>query len=100
MIYYADFYKYTILILCNRPKYYENISKKTIKIKLEPHYIVVTVKSFYLSCSYSKRVCFFFTGVYISKTTYIRQGEQSLDGFYRAWHQVEYYRYTCSTLSE
>ncbi|XP_054991501.1 F-box only protein 9 [Sorex araneus] len=34
-----------------------------------------------------------FDGVYISKTIYIRQGEQSLDGFYRAWHQVEYYRY-------
>lgn len=34
-----------------------------------------------------------FDGVYISKTTYIRQGEQSLDGFYRAWHQVDYYRY-------
>ncbi|MEE6476621.1 hypothetical protein FKM82_011145 [Ascaphus truei] len=34
-----------------------------------------------------------FDGVYISKTTYIRMGEQSLDGFYRAWHQVEYYRY-------
>ncbi|XP_036405037.1 F-box only protein 9 isoform X2 [Megalops cyprinoides] len=34
-----------------------------------------------------------FDGVYISKTTYIRQGEESLDGFYRAWHQVEYYRY-------
>lgn len=34
-----------------------------------------------------------FDGVYISRTTYIRQGEQSLDGFYRAWHQVEYYRY-------
>ncbi|XP_063772771.1 F-box only protein 9 [Pseudophryne corroboree] len=34
-----------------------------------------------------------FDGVYISKTTYIRQGEQSLDGFYRAWHQVEYFRY-------
>ncbi|KAG2467051.1 PLCE acyltransferase, partial [Polypterus senegalus] len=33
------------------------------------------------------------SGVYISKTTYIRQGEESLDGFYRAWHQVEYYRY-------
>ncbi|PKK33725.1 F-box protein 9, transcript variant X3 [Columba livia] len=33
-----------------------------------------------------------FDGVYISKTKYIRQGEQSLDGFYRAWHQVEYYR--------
>lgn len=41
-----------------------------------------------------------FDGVYISKTTYIRQGEQSLDGFYRAWHQVEYYRYNCSKLSE
>jgi len=40
-----------------------------------------------------------FDGVYISKTTYIRQGEQSLDGFYRAWHQVEYYRYNCSKLS-
>ncbi|XP_078504067.1 F-box only protein 9 isoform X1 [Lissotriton helveticus] len=34
-----------------------------------------------------------FDGVYISRTTYIRQGEQSLDGFYRAWHQVEHYRY-------
>ncbi|MBN3287658.1 FBX9 protein, partial [Polyodon spathula] len=33
-----------------------------------------------------------FDGVYISKNSYIRQGEQSLDGFYRAWHQVEYYR--------
>ncbi|TWW78805.1 F-box only protein 9 [Takifugu flavidus] len=31
--------------------------------------------------------------VYISKTSYIRQGEKSLDGFYRAWHHVEYYRY-------
>uniref|UniRef100_A0A674MTZ9 F-box only protein 9 n=1 Tax=Takifugu rubripes TaxID=31033 RepID=A0A674MTZ9_TAKRU len=34
-----------------------------------------------------------FSGVYISKTSYIRQGEKSLDGFYRAWHHVEYYRY-------
>lgn len=34
-----------------------------------------------------------FDGVYISKTTYIRQGMESVDGFYRAWHQVEYYRY-------
>ncbi|XP_056291926.1 F-box only protein 9 isoform X1 [Pseudoliparis swirei] len=32
-------------------------------------------------------------GVYISKSSYIRQGEESLDGFYRAWHHVEYYRY-------
>ncbi|KAM9365196.1 F-box only protein 9 [Pholidichthys leucotaenia] len=34
-----------------------------------------------------------FDGIYISKTSYIRQGEESLDGFYRAWHHVEYYRY-------
>ncbi|KAJ4948580.1 hypothetical protein JOQ06_020113 [Pogonophryne albipinna] len=34
-----------------------------------------------------------FDGVYISKTSYIRQGEASLDGFYRAWHHIEYYRY-------
>lgn len=34
-----------------------------------------------------------FSGVYISKTSYIRQGEKSLDGFYRAWHHVEYYRW-------
>uniref|UniRef100_A0AAR2LI63 F-box only protein 9 n=1 Tax=Pygocentrus nattereri TaxID=42514 RepID=A0AAR2LI63_PYGNA len=34
-----------------------------------------------------------YDGVYISKTSYIRQGEESLDGFYRKWHQVEYYRY-------
>ncbi|CAJ1067520.1 F-box only protein 9 [Xyrichtys novacula] len=34
-----------------------------------------------------------FDGIYISKTSYIRQGEESLDGFYRAWHHVECYRY-------
>ncbi|KAJ3610646.1 hypothetical protein NHX12_022738 [Muraenolepis orangiensis] len=34
-----------------------------------------------------------FDGVYISKVSYIRQGEASLDGFYRAWHHVAYYRY-------
>uniref|UniRef100_A0A1A7WEB6 F-box only protein n=1 Tax=Iconisemion striatum TaxID=60296 RepID=A0A1A7WEB6_9TELE len=34
-----------------------------------------------------------FDGVYISKTSYVRQGEQSLDGFYRACHQVEFFRY-------
>ncbi|CAL1578086.1 unnamed protein product [Knipowitschia caucasica] len=34
-----------------------------------------------------------FDGVYISKISYIRQGEESLDGFYRPWQQVEYYRY-------
>jgi len=32
-------------------------------------------------------------GVYISRATYIRQGEQSLDAFYSPWHLVEYYRY-------
>lgn len=34
-----------------------------------------------------------FAGVYISKASYIRQGENSLDGFYRAWHHVDYYRW-------
>lgn len=37
-----------------------------------------------------------FSGVYISKTSYIRQGEKSLDGFYRAWHHVEFYRWMFS----
>ena len=32
-------------------------------------------------------------GVYISRASYIRQGEQSLDTFYSPWHLVEYYRY-------
>ncbi|CAF0918661.1 unnamed protein product [Adineta ricciae] len=34
-----------------------------------------------------------FNGVYISRTTYVRAGEQSLDPFYSSWHLVEYYRY-------
>ncbi|KAL3889023.1 hypothetical protein ACJMK2_001381, partial [Sinanodonta woodiana] len=34
-----------------------------------------------------------FSGCYISKTTYSRLGEKSLDNFYRPWHQVEYFRY-------
>lgn len=34
-----------------------------------------------------------FDGVYISKTSYARAGEQSLDNFYRPWHLVEYFRY-------
>ncbi|CAL8299853.1 unnamed protein product [Merluccius merluccius] len=37
------------------------------------------------------RVCF--DGVYISKVSYVRQGEESLDGFYRALHHVVCYRY-------
>lgn len=37
--------------------------------------------------------CLSFPGVYISKISYIRQGENSLDGFYRAWHHVDYYRW-------
>ena len=28
------------------------------------------------------------TGVYISKTSYVRPGERSLDGFYKAYHTV------------
>lgn len=35
-----------------------------------------------------------FIGCYISKTTYVRQGENSFqDQFYRPWHIVEYFRY-------
>jgi len=34
-----------------------------------------------------------FDGCYISKVTYVRQGEQSCDQFYRPFHLVEYYRY-------
>ncbi|XP_014662848.1 PREDICTED: F-box only protein 9-like [Priapulus caudatus] len=34
-----------------------------------------------------------YNGCYISKTTYVRHGEQSLDNFYRPWHTVNYYRY-------
>lgn len=35
-----------------------------------------------------------FNGCYISKTTYIRHGENSFqDQFYRPWHLVAYYRY-------
>ncbi|KAK3588589.1 hypothetical protein CHS0354_001914 [Potamilus streckersoni] len=34
-----------------------------------------------------------FSGCYISKTSYSRLGEKSLDNFYRPWHQVEYFRY-------
>lgn len=33
------------------------------------------------------------TGVYISKSTYVRQGEKSLDGYYKPYHTVVYYRY-------
>ncbi|KAK6168239.1 hypothetical protein SNE40_022107 [Patella caerulea] len=34
-----------------------------------------------------------FNGCYISKSTYYRTGEKSLDGFYRPYHVVEYYRF-------
>ncbi|XP_063953061.1 F-box only protein 9-like isoform X2 [Lytechinus pictus] len=34
-----------------------------------------------------------FNGVYISRVTYIRQGEPSMDVFYKPWHLVEYHRF-------
>ncbi|XP_064393152.1 F-box only protein 9-like isoform X2 [Halichondria panicea] len=34
-----------------------------------------------------------FNGVYISKNSYVRQGERSLDTFYRPYHTVVYYRF-------
>jgi len=43
---------------------------------------------------YIKRPRMQFDGVYISKTTYVRPGEQAFqDLSYRPWHLVEYYRY-------
>jgi F-box protein 9 len=34
-----------------------------------------------------------FHGVYISKISYVRRGERSLDGYYKPYHTVVYYRY-------
>ncbi|XP_078695624.1 F-box only protein 9-like isoform X1 [Branchiostoma floridae x Branchiostoma belcheri] len=42
---------------------------------------------------YINRPHFRYDGVYISKTSYVRPGEQGLDTFYRPFHVVEYYRY-------
>lgn len=42
---------------------------------------------------YINRPHVLFVGVYISKTSYVRQGERNLDMFYRPYHLVEYYRY-------
>ncbi|KAL9963273.1 hypothetical protein ACROYT_G032457 [Oculina patagonica] len=42
---------------------------------------------------YIKRPHLLFVGVYISKTSYVRQGERNLDLCYRPIHLVEYYRY-------
>lgn len=43
---------------------------------------------------YLKRPHLNFTGCYISKTTYVRQGENSFqDQCYASWHLVEYFRY-------
>ena len=49
-----------------------------------------------LSCySYSSVLLFYcpLTGVYISKIMYVRRGERSLDGYYKPYHTVVYYRY-------
>ena len=35
----------------------------------------------------------FISGCYISKMSYLRQGEISLDNFYKPWHEIIYYRY-------
>ncbi|KAJ8968931.1 hypothetical protein NQ314_002023 [Rhamnusium bicolor] len=43
---------------------------------------------------YIERPRIHFNGCYISKTTYIRHGENSFqDQFYRPWHLIAYYRY-------
>ena len=35
----------------------------------------------------------FLLGVYISRSSYVRAGEKSLDGLYKPLHTVVYYRY-------
>lgn len=43
---------------------------------------------------YMQRPRLRYNGCYISKTTYIRHGENSFqDEFYKPWHLVEYFRY-------
>lgn len=43
---------------------------------------------------YVERVRPRFNGCYISKTTYLRLGENSFqDQFYKPWHIIDYYRY-------
>ncbi|KAJ8976327.1 hypothetical protein NQ317_010094 [Molorchus minor] len=43
---------------------------------------------------YIERPSLHFNGCYISKTTYIRNGENSFqDQFYRPWHLIAYYRF-------
>lgn len=42
---------------------------------------------------YDGSVLFPAVGVYISKSSYVRQGEHSLDTFYKPFHTVVYYRY-------
>lgn len=42
---------------------------------------------------HKKRPRLNFDGAYISKTSYVRSGEQGLDNLYKPWHLVEYYRY-------
>jgi F-box protein 9 len=42
---------------------------------------------------YINRPHLYFHGVYISKISYVRRGEHSLDGYYKPYHTVIYYRY-------
>ncbi|XP_076457204.1 F-box only protein 9-like [Babylonia areolata] len=42
---------------------------------------------------YIQRPHLLFNGCYISRATYMRQGEQSVDSFYRPFHMVAYYRF-------
>lgn len=42
---------------------------------------------------YLERPHLLFNGCYICRATYVRQGEQGMDTFYRPFHMVAYYRY-------
>ena len=46
-----------------------------------------------LSSSCLPSLCFLRAGCYISRASYVRAGEQSLDGLYKPYHLVVYYRF-------
>lgn len=48
---------------------------------------------FYHLILFSVLMFVFSAGCYISKLSYVRAGEKSLDSYYRPFHMVEYYRY-------
>ena len=59
------------------------------------NHIYISMVSLHLKAVVENIVTFLFpiTGVYVSKSSYVRPGEHSLDGFYKPYHTVVFYRY-------